>query len=163
MNQRRFAAVVGIMIFVVGMYFIITRQQSSNSEPSPTPSSKVSANSPIGVTTNFYMTYQDCLSNPPEAAAGQASTYCQANSGLTSQNFVSNLETGGVAAAGADPILCAQNVPEKITAKSINEETMTSARVSVDVVFGSVTQTNIVDLTNEDGSWKVDNVVCPTP
>lgn len=162
MTQKIFAVSVGITIFVVGMYFIVTKQKPSKSEPSPTPSSgKVSANSPIGVATNFYTAYQTCLTTPPEEALGQVSNYCQIHTGYTTSNFEKNLETGGVAAAGADPILCAQNIPEKVSAKGLNDETPTSARVSMEFQFGELTQLNTVDLVNEDGKWKVDNVVCP--
>lgn len=163
MNQRKFAAIVGILIFVVGMYFIVTKQKTSDEPSTPTPStSKVSANSPIGVATNFYTAYELCLTTPPDEAADQVSIYCQANTGLTSPNFVSNLETGGVAATGADPVLCAQNVPEVIKAQAVQDETPTSARVSMQLTFGETNQVNSVDLVNEDGDWKVDNVVCPT-
>lgn len=164
MNQQRFAAVVGILIFVTGMYFIINKQNSSDSKSTPPPSSgKVSANSPIGVATNFYSAYESCLTTPPQEAAGEVSQYCQTHTGLTSSNFAANLETGGVAAAGADPILCAQNVPEAIKAQAVQDETPTSARVSMQLKFGETNQTNSVDLVNEDGNWKVDNIVCPTP
>lgn len=164
MNQRKFAALVGILIFAIGMYFIIAKQETTESKPEPTPSSsKVSANSPIGVTTNFYTAYQSCLKAPHANVVGNVSELCQTTTGFTTENFAKNLETGGVAIAGADPILCAQNVPEAIKAQGVQDETPTSARVSMQLTFGEVTQINFVDLVTQDGNWKVDNVVCPTP
>jgi hypothetical protein len=162
MDKKLFIILFVLLIGVVALSFF-TRKESTPVKQTNSQTGKVSAHSALGVAQNFYTAYQNCLQNPPEQAIGQVSTYCQANTGFTTQNFVKNLETGGVAAAGADPILCAQNTPEKIEAQSMSEQTLLTARVNVNLIFGEMTQTNKVDLINEDGVWKVDNIMCPQP
>lgn len=79
---------------------------------------------------NFYSAYEDCMKNPPQEAFGKVGEYCQLNTGFTSVNFKDNLEKGGTAKKGADPIVCAQNFPESIKADSVvwvNENRATSS------------------------------------
>ncbi len=140
-------------------------QKNNQPGPQPTPttigtSDKTAASE---ITNNFYQSYDTCMKNPPAAAAGKVSEYCQNNSGFTTSNFAANLEKGGTAKAGADPIFCAQNVPESIIVNPSIQITGSKALALVNETFGP-TQIEIqVELLKENGTWKVDNIVCPLP
>jgi hypothetical protein len=101
------------------------------------------------------------LKNPPEAASGRVSEYCQVNTGLTSATFAGNLEKGGVAKAGADPVFCAQSVPESKKASSDFQAKNDKATGFMVEKFGSSQIKIQAELVNENGVWKVDNVICP--
>jgi hypothetical protein len=112
---------------------------------------------------NFYTSYVSCMRNPPAEAAGKVSEYCQNNTGLTTTAFAGNLEAGGTAKAGADPVFCAQDIPEAMSVNTDMYITADKATASLLEKFGT-TQINIrVDLVNENGVWKIDNIICPLP
>jgi hypothetical protein len=112
---------------------------------------------------DFYTSYDSCLKNPPAGSAGKVSEYCQNNTGLTTVAFAGNLEAGGTAKAGADPVFCAQDIPETMSVNTDMQITADKAIASVLEKFGT-TQINIqVDLVNENGVWKIDNIICPLP
>lgn len=103
------------------------------------------------------------MKNPPVAAKGKVGEYCQNNSGLTTTTFAANLEKGGTAKAGADPIFCAQNVPESV---AVNPDVQVTNDRAVALVFEMFGPTQIkiqADLINENGVWKIDNILCPLP
>lgn len=109
---------------------------------------------------NFYQRYLYCMKNPPEEAMGKVSEYCQNNTGLTTNSFQANIDKGGISKAGADPILCGQNPPEKVTvAKTL------PAKNSALVIekFGEMSIQITSVLKNIDGKWLIDNIVCPKP
>lgn len=110
---------------------------------------------------NFYTSYDSCMKNPPAGSEGKVGEYCQNNTGLTTAAFAGNLETGGTAKAGADPVFCAQDIPETMSVNTDVQITGDKAIASVLEKFG-ITQINIqVDLVNENGVWKIDNIICP--
>lgn len=138
-------------------------------QPSPTASEKPGTNMDADKTSiletvrSFYIKYDSCVKNPPAEATGRVGEYCQNNSGLTTATFANNLEKGGTAKAGADPIFCAQNIPEGVTVATDTQTAGNRASTSVSEKFGS-TQVKIqVELLKENTIWKVDNLVCPKP
>src|SRR5436190_2180082 len=81
--------------------------------------------------------------------------YCQNNTNLTSQDFAQNIKAGGVAQAGADPILCAQNPPVDISVSDTKIQN-NSATVIVVESYGAGTMLKIpVTIKMENGSWKI--------
>ena len=91
------------------------------------------------------------------------SEFCQNNTGLTTTAFADNLEAGGTAKAGADPVFCAQDIPETLSVNADAQIIADNAIATVSEKFG-VTQVNIqVNLANENGAWKIDNIICPSP
>lgn len=103
------------------------------------------------------------MKNPPRQAAGKVSVYCQDNTGLATTTFAANLEKGGTAKAGADPIFCAQNPPES-TAVEPNTQITTDKAVAYVTEKMGPTQIKIrADLLKENGTWKIDNITCPLP
>lgn len=89
------------------------------------------------------------------------SVYCQNNTGLTTTVFAANLERGGTAKAGADPIFCAQNIPESYTVGRDVQISDNKATTFVNEVFGPTQIKVQVNFLNESGVWKVDNIICP--
>ena len=75
------------------------------------PETSFSAEAVVIVTKAFYDEYMDCMTNPPAEAIGQVGNWCSSNNSNATSNFPANLEAGGVAEAGADPIVCAQSFP----------------------------------------------------
>jgi hypothetical protein len=111
----------------------------------------------------FYTGYDACMKNPPAGSEGKVSEYCQNNSGITTAAFAGNLEAGGTAKAGADPVFCAQDIPETMSVNTDMQITANKASASVLEKF-ETTQINIqVDLVNENGVWKINNIICPLP
>jgi hypothetical protein len=114
--------------------------------------------------SDFYATYTSCLKNPPSEATAKVSLYCQAHTGLTSEDFVANLQQGGIARAGADPIMCAQNPAKSLTVDTVDYEAPDRAVAAVDELFtGGFAQKIAVVVLKENNSWRVDMVSCPKP
>lgn len=112
---------------------------------------------------SFYKSYQGCLLNPPREASGQVSIYCQNHTGLTTSDFVKNIEAGGIAKLGADPIGCAQNPPQNFLVSDAIPIDDKTATLIVKEFFGGPRLDIRVNLKKVDDTWKVDNVLCPRP
>ncbi len=129
----------------------------------PTPAlSPVPQMTPSEVVQGFFASYEICLKNPPQAATGQVSAYCQSHNPFISSTFVTNLAHGGVAQKGADPVVCAQNLPQSFTmgTTTINDNVAT---VKVFESFGTSTVEVSVSLLKGSNGWRVDNITCPSP
>jgi hypothetical protein len=154
-----------ILLVIVGLLlltalFIIPRASSLAPQPSPTPVASNNNSELLTIVNNFYKEYQNCMANPPSQAEGSVSTWCQVNNSFATKDFAKNLTNGGVAKAGADPILCAQNPPQSITAELVSGPNT----VKVVEQFGVGVNVNItVNLVTEKGQVKVNNITCPTP
>ncbi len=136
--------------------------QPVQSPPIATPNS-TDKQAIAGIVDNFYKKYDSCMKNPPAEAKGRVGEYCQNNSGFTTANFAANLEKGGTAKAGADPIYCAQNPSENIIVNPDVQIRGDQATVSVNEKFGPNQVTPRLELLKEAGEWKIDNIVCPAP
>ncbi len=153
-------------------YYLYSKQfqKTNQNTPQPTSASPTSTATDTAdkaivstITDNFYKDYDSCMKNPPSQAAGKVSAYCQNNTGLTTTTFKANLEKGGTAKAGADPIFCAQNIPESVNINPDTQITGGKAIVFVSEKFGP-TQIKIqVDILKENDAWKIDNIICPLP
>ncbi len=161
---------IAVLLFsITGLYFLFIKNKppGTNSAP-PSAITAIPSNPPTpvsqelpGVISKFYENYQNCLKDPPKEASGKVSIYCQENTGSTSVNFNQNIEIGGVASAGADPIVCAQDLPENITVNPNIQMGEGSAIGSVEEKFGSSLINVWLSLVSENGDWKIDNVICP--
>lgn len=146
------------------LFFYGKNQNNNQNTPIPTPTSTPIDNTTIPTAINdFYQNYESCLKNPPAQAAGRVSEYCQENTGLTTAAFVGNLAKGGIAAKGADPIFCAQSVPESKLVSTDFQVKNSQATGFMNEKFGPNEIKVQVELVNEKGVWKVDNVICPLP
>jgi hypothetical protein len=129
------------------------------------PETSFSAEAVISVTQAFYDEYMDCMTNPPAEAIGQVGNWCSSNNSNATSNFPANLEAGGVAEAGADPIVCAQSFP--MSYKVRDDATYNSAektgKAFVAEQFGSGELVLTVSLSGVNDKLLVDNVVCPVP
>ena len=129
------------------------------------PVTSFSAEAVISVTQAFYDEYMDCMTNPPAAAAGQVGNWCASNNSNASSSFPANLIAGGVAEAGADPIVCAQSFPMSYKVKddatySVSEKT---GKAFVAEQFGSGELVLTALLSGANDKLLVDNIVCPVP
>jgi hypothetical protein len=129
------------------------------------PETSFSAEAVILVTQAFYDEYMDCMTNPPAEAIGQVGNWCSSNNSNATTNFPANLEAGGVAEAGADPIVCAQSFPmsyivEDNATYSSSEKT---GKVFVTEQFGSGELMLTVLLSGAGDKLLVENIVCPIP
>ena len=105
------------------------------------------------------------MTNPPAEAIGQVGNWCSSNNSNTTQNFPANLAAGGVAEAGADPIVCAQSFPISYKVKddatyAISEKT---GKAFVAEQFGSGELVLTALLSGANDKLLVDNIVCPVP
>jgi hypothetical protein len=161
--------VIAVIIILGGGFYFFYKNHPQKAEqptPQPTATSNVPStpeSSVSEVINNFYISYGTCMGNPPDAAAGKISVYCQNNSGFTTAAFAANLEKGGTAKAGADPIYCSQNPPDGIT---INPDVKVAAEKATASITEKISTSKIkiqIDLLNESGVWKIDNIACPLP
>jgi len=157
--KKTIIAVAVLAVLTVGAYLYFNRGQTPDKNSAPKTNESTIPNA-IG---NFYRKYEDCVKNPPSEAEGRVTEYCQNNTGLTSAAFAGNLEKGGTAKAGADPIFCAQNVPEGMKVDADFQVKNSKATGFMLERFGSSQVKTQVDLVYEGGAWKIDNVVCPKP
>jgi hypothetical protein len=139
---------------------VFSRQSQTTSQPASPATDQAVV---MEAVNNFYTSYDSCMKNPPAGSEGKVSEYCQNNTGLTTAAFAGNLEAGGTAKAGADPVFCAQDIPGTMSVNTDVQITAEKAIASVLEMFGTM-QINIqVDLVNENGVWKIDDIICPTP
>jgi hypothetical protein len=159
-NRNRFIIIVSVLI-VISIGILLHIQAQGQKPPVKEVVVDETENMKSSV-MGLYTTYQKCMTTPPKQAIGQVSTYCQANNAYTSADFISNLKKGGVAAAGADPITCAQNTVQNTRVGTINPQQKTAEVIES---FGDpATDVKIkVSLVKVENAWKVDNVICPLP
>lgn len=168
--------IVGAAAYYAGSRHVIDKyipglaqvaNQAKNAIPTVAPTllpTAAPSQSSQDVVTAFYETYTNCLKNPPTAAKGKVSTYCQNNTGLTTSDFAANIAAGGTAKAGADPIVCAQNPPANIQVASSSAQKGTSVTVNVFESYGAGTKVTIpVTVRLENNQWRIANIVCPKP
>jgi hypothetical protein len=143
----------------------VSPTDSPTSATASPPATSFSAEAVISVTQAFYDEYMECMTNPPAEAIGQVGNWCSSNNSNASASFPANLEAGGVAAAGADPIVCAQSFPMSYKAK--DDATYNSAektgKASVAEQFGSGELELTALLSGANDKLLVDNIVCPVP
>ena len=129
------------------------------------PVTSFSAEAVVLVTKAFYDEYMDCMTNPPAEAIGQVGNWCSSNNSNATTNFPANLEAGGIAEAGADPIVCAQSFPMSYKVK--DDATYNSAektgKAFVAEQFGSGELVLTALLSGVNDKLLVDNIVCPIP
>lgn len=129
------------------------------------PITSFSAEAVISVTQAFYDEYMDCMTNPPAEAIGQVGNWCASNNSNATSSFPANLEAGGIAEAGADPIVCAQSFP--MSYKVRDDATYNSAektgKAFVSEQFGSGELVLSALLSGANDKLLVDNIVCPVP
>lgn len=163
--KKKVIVLITSLLLIGAIYYFFTNQNKNTNQitPQPTSVSDTSDKTEIlEVTINFYKNYDSCMKNPPAQAAEKVGEYCQNNTGLTTISFASNLEKGGIAKAGADPIYCAQNTAEEITVLPDVEITAAKAVIFVNKKMGP-TQIKIqADLLKDNGNWKIDNIICPS-
>lgn len=163
-NGLKKEVILGIILFIVaGAAFYLTNYRSVQTQDGKGYLSKYDETTIPKVINDFYENYESCLKNPPAQAAGRISVYCQNNSELATVDFGGNLEKGGVAKSGADPVFCAQSMPETRNVSSDFQVKNDKATGFMEEKFGSNEIKVQVELINEKGIWKVDNVICPAP
>lgn len=163
--------VLGIIAFAAYSLTVQKNRTISVNPPGVTPTGAVSPTqtitSPLQTTpaeavAGFYAQYEDCMKNPPKPATGQVGLYCQSHNPFITGTFVTNLERGGVAKAGADPVVCAQNFPQNIKVGNSTVQGNTT-KVKVIETFGPSTVEPILSLLKQENGWRVDNITCPKP
>jgi len=148
--------------------FSITACSTNSAIVDPTgtaspPDTSFSAEAVISVTQAFYDEYMDCMTNPPAAANGQVGNWCSSNNSNATAGFPANLEAGGIAEAGADPIVCAQSFPMSYEVRK-DASYSSSAKTGMAFLseqFGSGELVLTVLLSGANDELLVDNVVCP--
>ncbi|MCL5784377.1 MAG: YbjP/YqhG family protein [Patescibacteria group bacterium] len=151
--------IIAVIFILAGAGYYIF---SSSKNVTPSQTASVSPSQIGEIVSRFYQKYQECLKNPPQQAMGEVSVYCQNNTGLTTPAFPKNIDAGGVAKAGADPIVCGQSLPSDLQIGNVSEKGDTG-QVLINESFGAQTQQISVSLRMEENQWKIDNIVCPKP
>ena len=127
------------------------------------PETSFSAEAVVLVTQAFYDEYMDCMTNPPTEAIGQVGNWCSSNNSNATSNFPANLEAGGIAESGADPIVCAQSFPisYKVETDASYSHSEKSGTAFVTEEFGSGELVLTALLSGAGDELLVDNIVCP--
>ena len=173
MIKKIVIAILFVIILFGGVNFFATKKKNQTTEksvsnallPIITVSQKSADQDAISVAIiSFYQKYDNCMKNPPSQAEGQVSVCCQNNSGLTTATFASNLDKGSTAKAGADPIYCAQFPAESVSVNPDIKITGKQAVAQVSAKFGDMNVNTIhINLLKENGTWKIDNILCSRP
>lgn len=159
--------------FVAAAVLLLAGCANSTSEPTGSPVASISSSPSSGdnlktkvssVTKAFYDEYSNCMINPPAEANDQVGEYCSSHNSQATTVLPANLEAGGVAAAGADPIVCAQNFPisYSVTSSEFDSETGNGVAALTEK-FGASDVVITVKLRYESNKMLVDNIVCPKP
>ena len=129
------------------------------------PETSFSAEAVILVTQAFYDEYVECMTNLPAEAAGQVGNWCSSNNSNATSSFPANLAAGGIAEAGADPIVCAQSFPisYKVETDASYSNSEKSGTAFVTEEFGSGELVLTALLSGAGDELLVDNIVCPVP
>jgi len=134
-------------------YIIRNEKPLGVSEPTATPS-PVEVKSPQEIVEEFYTWYVSYEGNPLTDEAYVSSPY------LTS-GFKKDIEQtlGSFDRGGADPILCAQDIPQsfEVGKASVSGN---SATVDVEQTFGTGKRLLPVELKKIEGSWLIFDVKC---
>lgn len=127
------------------------------------PETSFSAEAVILVTQAFYDEYMDCMTNPPSEAIGQVGNWCSSNNSNATSSFPANLAVGGIAEAGADPIVCAQSFPMsyEVREDASYSNSDKAGKAFVSEQFGSGELVLTVLLSGAGDKLLVDNLVCP--
>ncbi len=144
--------------------------QSSQSAPaiSPSASSSPSVSPELAIvqstTAAFFDEYLSCMKSPPSQAKGNVGSWCQSNNSHGAKDLAKHLKTGGVAQAGADPIVCSQSFPKSYTVKADRYlELALTGQATVTEKFASGDVFVNVQLNNATGNMLVNNIICPAP
>ncbi len=150
----------GAIIFLSGC--------SSSGSTTATPTPSATSTPTFGVpgllkakTKSFFDEYMLCMTKPPAEAKDYVGDYCQSHNSNATQSLPANLKLGGVSDAGADPILCAQNVPESFSVGMGFLDPEGVGNVMVIQNFSSDSKVFVnVRLQNDSGEYLVDNIQC---
>lgn len=163
--MKKAIIVLAILVILAGiaLYFKNFKSVDDQAQNGDKPITKYDEMTIPRAIDNFYKKYESCVNNTPAAASGKISEYCQNNTGLTTAAFAGNLEKGGTVKAGADPVFCAQGVPETIKTSSNFQMKNNKATGFIVEKFGTAEVKPEASLVYEGGVWKVDNITCPGP
>ncbi len=189
MTKYLFIAVI-IILIIGGVFYIVQNSKSSTtlkenaltiSQPDPTmspveesiptntpttqpePTLESKDKLPMQVVGSYYQTFTECMKNPPAAATGHVSVYCQEHNDYAGIDLPANLDKE--AKKGNVPVICAQTPPESAEPVSASEVTETTATVLFKENFGTTSSIEITYSLSPEGegnTWKVQNIICPT-
>jgi len=143
---------------------VLTACGSSGASSTPTPSATntLDRHALISETASqFYAEYMGCMTTPPTQAAGEVGGYCQSHNSYATPELPAHLAAGGVSAAGADPVVCAQSFPMSFTVSATSFDANQGGKATVVEKFGASDLSVTVVVTDASGAMLVDNIVCP--
>ncbi len=115
------------------------------------------------VVASYYQTFTECMKNPPAAATGHVSVYCQEHNEYAGIDLPGSLDRE--AKKGYVPVICAQTPPESAEPVSAPEVTETYATVLFKEYFANAPSIEITYQLSPEGegnTWKVQNIICPS-
>ncbi len=160
---------------IVAGFVVALVSACGTSNPIATPSATLTSASPAPTNTldrhaliketasQFYNEYMSCMTTPPTEAAGEVGGYCQSHNSYATPELPAHLAAGGVSAAGADPVVCAQSFPMSLSVDSTSFDANHGGKAIVVEKFGAGDVSVDVVMTDASGAMLVDNIVCPTP
>lgn len=121
---------------------------------------KQTTTSPVKQAVNGYFNeFMACMKNPPAAAKGKASEYCQTNNRYAGSRLAANLDKQ--AKRGFVPVICAQNPPQSVAPIGVIMVTGNVTTAMLDEQFASGQVSVAYELDKENDQWKVENISCP--
>jgi len=110
---------------------------------------------PEKATEDFYKAYWYCMQDNPKPSIEQCLNQADFAPVLTS-DLKEKLQT----VIGADPVLCAQNIPDSINTDTAVIDNNT-AKVTVHTAYASSGDNPIsVDLTKQNNNWQITSITC---
>ncbi|HSW96967.1 MAG TPA: hypothetical protein VLF89_04020 [Candidatus Saccharimonadales bacterium] len=153
--SKSLAMILFILFPFIGFYLGIKYQQKMDIVWQHA-TQNISSKTPQATVQQFYTTYSACLNNHFIHPSGTPSEDCDY------ENYpnVSVELRNNVSRRVGDPVLCAENTPEKITVDTerIHGDTAT---VIAHSYFTSGSYNIIAELQKINDQWKITNIICP--
>jgi hypothetical protein len=158
--------IILLIVFLFVGYYLGTKYQKVPDFPKQqkeiiTSESKMSVNTntPLSIVENYYNWYLDCIKNHFKNLTGKSPAQdCPINKdGVLTPALTSYLDSR----PSYDPVLCAQNVPMKISFEKSSNDSPDNPSVLVRMYWGETKPNDIlVGLTNVDNAWKISSINC---
>lgn len=170
MQKIVLAIFVVIVALLIGGYFlraslktaaeakIIPQEAASTlgineSTGAPTP-----ASSPYDVVEKFYVSYTECMSNPPVTSFGRVSDYCRNNSGFSNPDLDQHMKSGGV-----DTVTCTEALPVSVVADRSTPFDQNDKTAYAIAHFPGNNIRIALKMIPVNGEWTISDITCPSP
>lgn len=157
---------LGLLVLIVAVPIVfLLASQFLHTSATDAESAELEAEEAVAVVEEFYRWYLGYPGNPFAEQAYRESPLVTAEFVAETDEAIEAMRAAGP--GGADPILCAQDIPGDMRYLP-GEMSRETATVIVEQVWNPGTEFEsvrevTVEVQKVQGEWRISNVVCPTP